>query len=140
MNERVSNIMNFIGRIFLIMIFLMSAVGNKIPNFKATADYMASEGVPAPSFLLLGAIVFLLAGGISILIGYKARIGAALLLIFLVLASYWFHDFWTFEDPQQQQMQMISFMKNLGLMGAMLIIIARGSGPFSLDNRTSKNA
>ena len=140
MNERVSNIMNFIGRIFLIMIFLMSAVGNKIPNFKATADYMASEGVPAPSFLLLGAIVFLLAGGISILIGYKARIGAALLLIFLVLASYWFHDFWTFEDPQQQQMQMISFMKNLSLMGAMLIIIARGSGPFSLDNRTSKDA
>jgi putative oxidoreductase len=140
MNERVSNIMNFIGRIFLIMIFLMSAVGNKIPNFKATADYMSSEGVPAPSFLLLGAIVFLLAGGISILIGYKARIGAALLLLFLVLASYWFHDFWTFEDPQQQQMQMISFMKNLGLMGAMLIIIARGSGPFSLDNRTSKDA
>ena len=140
MNERVSNIMNFIGRIFLIMIFLMSAVGNKIPNFKATADYMASEGVPAPSFLLLGAIVFLLAGDISILISYKARIGAALLLLFLVLASYWCHDFWTFEDPQQQQMQMISFMKNLGLMGAMLIIIARGSGPFSLDNRTSKDA
>jgi putative oxidoreductase len=88
----------------------------------------------------LGAIAFLLAGGISILIGYKARVGAALLLLFLVLASYWFHDFWTFEDPQQQQMQMISFMKNLSLMGAMLIIIARGSGPFSLDTRTSKDA
>ena len=135
MNKFMSNIVNVIGRIFLIMIFLMSAAGNKIPNFKATADYMASEGVPAPSLLLVGAIVFLLAGSLSILIGYKARIGAALLFVFLVLASYWFHDFWSFEDAQQQQMQMISFMKNVGLMGAMLIIIARGSGSPSLDNR-----
>ena len=137
MNSLVNGIMNLVGRIFLIMIFLMSAVGNKIPNFRATADYMASEGVPAPSLLLAGAIVFLVAGSLSILVGYKARAGAALLLVFLMLATYWFHDFWTFED-EQRQMQMISFMKNLGLMGAMLIIIARGPGIPSLDNALLK--
>ena len=137
MNSLVNGIMNLVGRIFLIMIFLMSAVGNKIPNFRATADYMASEGVPAPSLLLTGAIVFLVAGSLSILVGYKARAGAALLLVFLMLATYWFHDFWTFED-EQRQMQMISFMKNLGLMGAMLIIIARGPGIPSLDNALLK--
>ena len=137
MNSLANGILNVLGRLFLIMFFLMSAVGNKIPNFKSTANYMASEGVPAPALLLVGAIVFLLAGSLSILIGYKARIGATLLFVFLVLASYWFHDFWTFEDAQQQQMQMISFMKNLGLMGAMLIIIARGPGTLSLDSRAS---
>lgn len=131
-------IVNIIGRVFLVLIFLMSALGNKIPNFSGTVQYMASEGVPAPALLLVGAILFLVAGGLSILVGFKARIGATLLLIFLALANYWFHDFWTFEDAQAQQMQMISFMKNLALMGAMLMIIAGGSGAGSLDRRISK--
>ena len=125
--------LNLLGRLFLITIFLMSAVGNKIPKFGPTAEYMAAEGVPAPKLLLAGAIVFLIAGSLSILAGFKARIGATLLLVFLVLATYWFHDFWTFEDAAAKQMQMIAFMKNLGLAGAMLMIIARGPGPLSID-------
>ena len=68
-----------------------------------------------------------------------ARIGATLLLVFLVLATYYFHDFWTFEG-QDQQMQMIQFMKNMALMGAMLFIIANGPGPWSLDNRKSSTS
>jgi putative oxidoreductase len=60
------------------------------------------------------------------------------LLVFLVLATYYFHDFWTLSDPQAKQEQMILLMKNLGLMGAMLLIIANGTGPMSLDGRRSK--
>lgn len=138
MDSKLSNILNLLGRFFLIVIFLMSALGNKIPNFGSTAEYMASEGVPVPMFLLAGAIVFLIAGSLSILVGYKARIGAILLFVFLVLATYWFHDFWTFEDPAAKQMQTIAFMKNLALMGAMLMIIARGPGNPSLDTRPPK--
>src|SRR3954451_15876818 len=102
-----------LGRILLCTIFLLSAVGNKIPNFRAVAGYMAKEGVPAPDFLLAGAIVFLIAGSLSIIVGYRARVGAALLLVFLVLATYFFHDFWTLGDPQARQEQMIQFLKNL---------------------------
>ena len=131
-----NTILNLLGRFFLIVIFLMSAVGNKIPNFGKTADYMASEGVPMAPLLLVGAILFLMVGSLSILVGYKARIGATLLLVFLVLATYWFHDFWTFEEAAAKQMQTISFMKNLALMGAMLMIIARGPGKPSLDRRS----
>ena len=58
--------LNLLGRLFLITIFLMSAVGNKIPKFGPTAEYMAAEGVPAPKLLLAGAIVFLIAGSLSI--------------------------------------------------------------------------
>ena len=72
---------------------------------------------------------------LSVILGYKARIGADLLLGFLVLATYYFHDFWTLSDPQARQEQMIQFMKNLGLIGAMLLIVANGTGPMSLDGK-----
>ena len=124
------------GRLMLATIFLMSAVGKKIPDFSGTVEYMTTAGVPAPNIMLAGAIVFLLAGGISVGLGFKARIGASLLAVFLLLATYYFHDFWRYApDSQEFQMQMIQFMKNLGLLGALLMIIANGAGPGSLDNR-----
>jgi putative oxidoreductase len=110
----------------------MAAVGNKIPHFSDVAKFMGSAGVPAPQLLLAGAIVFLLVGSLSVMLGFKARIGAALLLTFLVLATYYFHAFWKLEGQAQQE-QMIQFMKNLSMMGAMLCVMANGSGPLSLD-------
>ncbi len=128
---------SLLGRIMIATIFLLSAVGNKIPNFSKTAGYMASEGVPMPQVMLVGAILFLIVGSILIIVGFKARTGAVLLLVFLMLATYFFHDFWTFKDAQAQQAQMIQFMKNLALMGTMLFIMANGSGAMSLDAKRS---
>ena len=128
-----------LGRLLLCTIFLLAAVGNKIPRFSDVAKVMGSVGVPAPQLLLAGAIVFLLAGSLSVIVGYKARIGAALLLTFLVLASYYFHAFWNLEGQAQQE-QMIQFMKNLSMMGAMLFIVANGSGPMSLDSWLTKRS
>jgi putative oxidoreductase len=70
---------------------------------------------------------------VSVIIGFRARLGATLLLTFLVLASYYFHPFWKFEG-QTQQDPMIHFMKNLSMMGAMLFVMANGSGPMSVDS------
>ena len=120
----------------IVTIFVLSAVGNKIPKFNDVAGYMASEGVPQPKVLLAGAIVFLIVGSLSVLLGLKARLGAGLLLVFLILATYYFHDFWKFEGQEQQQ-QMIQFMKNLSMMGTMVFIMANGSGAMSLDSRRS---
>ena len=128
-----------LGRLLLCTIFFMAAVGNKIPHFSDVARVMESVGVPAPQLLLVGAIVFLLAGSLSVIVGYKARVGAALLLTFLVLASYYFHPFWKLEGQAQQE-QMIHFMKNLSMMGAMLFVMANGSGPMSLDSLLHKRA
>lgn len=138
MTRTVQGVVAVLGRVLLCAIFLMSALGNKIPNFGGVAGFMASEGVPAPQLMLVGAIVFLIAGSLSVIAGFKARIGAALLLVFLVLATYFFHDFWTLSDPQAKQEQTIQFMKNLGLMGAMLLVIANGTGPMSLDARRTR--
>src|SRR6266436_8289963 len=128
-----------LGRLLLCTIFLLAAVGNKIPHFSDVAKVMESAGVPAPQLLLVGAIAFLLVGSVSVIVGYKARIGAALLLTFLVLASYYFHPFWKL-DGQAQQEQMIHFMKNLSMMGAMLFIVANGAGPMSVDSLLAKRA
>ena len=89
-----------------------------------------------PQVMLFGGIVFLIAGSLSVIAGYKAKIGAGLLLVFLVLATYFFHDFWSFEDAAEKQQQMIQFMKNLALMGAMVHLIANGPGPMSLDAKS----
>lgn len=128
------SIVSILGRVMIVGIFLMSAVGNKIPNFGNVTKYMAGEGVPMPSIMLAGAIVFLIVGGASILVGYKTQIGAALLLVFLVLATYFFHDFWTFEGEARQQ-QMIQFLKNASLMGTMLFLIANGPGKGNLEQK-----
>ncbi len=124
---------NVLGRVLLCTIFLMSAVGNKIPNFSGVVKYMEGAGVPAPQVMLAGAIVFLIAGSLSVILGYKARFGAGLLLVFLILATYYFHAFWNITDAQEKQMQTIQFMKNLSMMGAMLMIMAGGAGAMSLD-------
>lgn len=151
MPHTLQGLVTVFGRVLLSLIFLMSAVGNKIPKFSNVAALMESQGVPAPEILLVGAIVFLILGSLSLIVGYKARIGATLLLIFLMLATYYFHDFWTW--PQEAmwvlsvnsdvkmpvaQIEMISFMKNLALMGAMLFVIANGPGPMSLDSRLDR--
>ena len=135
MNRFITNALAVLGRIMIVTIFLMSAVGNKIPNFTAVAQYMAAEGVPVPSLMLAGAIVFLIVGSVSIIVGYRARLGAALLLVFLILATYYFHDFWTVQG-QAQQDQIIQFMKNLSMMGTMVFLIAMGPGGFSVDSRS----
>src|SRR3984885_10026428 len=137
--SQLRGIVTVLARVMLCTIFFMAAVGNNIPHFNDIAKVMASVGIPAPQLLLVGAIVFLLVGSLSVIVGYKARLGAALLLTFLVLASYYFHPFWKLEGQAQQE-QMIQFMKNLSMMGAMLFVIANGSGPMSVDSLLHKRA
>src|ERR1700757_3162506 len=98
-----------LGRLLLGTIFFMAAVGNKIPHFSDVAKIMESAGVPAPQFMLVGAVTFLLVGSLSVIAGYKARIGAVLLLTFLVLASYYFHPFWKLEGqgPPREEIPFI---------------------------------
>lgn len=132
MQKTIQSLTTVLGRFMIATIFLLSAVGNNIPKFQDVAGYMGSKGVPQPQLMLAGAIVFLIAGSLSMIVGYHARFGAALLAIFLVLATYYFHDFWNLQG-QESQMEMIQFMKNLSMLGTMVFIIANGSGPMSLD-------
>jgi putative oxidoreductase len=116
-----------IGRIVLVVIFLLSGI-EKIENFGGTAQFMASHGMPYSNFFLVGAIFFELVGSVTVILGYFARFGAFLLLIFLIPTTLIFHN--NFAD----QTQMYMFMKNLSMFGGCLILLASGAGRFSLDS------
>ena len=115
-----------VGRIVLVLIFVQSGVG-KIGNFQGTAQYMAGHGMPYANFFLVGAIFFELVGSITVILGYFARFGAVLLLIFLIPTTLIFHNI--FVDPKM----MIQFMKNVSMFGGLLILLAAGAGRFSVD-------
>ena len=121
------------GRIFLSAIFLMSGIA-KITDWSGTAAHMEKEGMVAIPVFLAGAIVLEIGGALSVLFGCYARLGAAALIVFLVPTTVIFHDFWAYEGMERQQ-QMINFMKNLALIGGLLMVVAFGPNGFSFDNR-----
>lgn len=122
----------FVGRVLLSAIFILSGVG-KLLDFHGTAAFMASKGMTmVPLFLYAAALIQLL-GGLSLLLGFKTRVGAALLLLFLVPTTAIFHDFWNYIDPMEQKLQMIMFMKNLAIAGGLFYALGSGSGNCAVD-------
>jgi putative oxidoreductase len=121
-----------LGRFLFALIFLMSS---PMHFAHQTIAYAASQGVPLASIAVPLSGVIALAGGLSILLGYRVRIGAGLIVLFLAAVTPMLHNFWTVADPMMHQMQFIMFMKNLSMMGAALFISQVGAGPWSLDAR-----
>ena len=122
------------GRILIAFIFIPAGI-MKITGFGATAGYMASKGLPMVNILLILTIIIELGGGIMVLLGWRASEAALVIFLFLIPVSVVFHGFWGIEDPGGVQMRM--FMKNVGIMGGLLIIAGMGSGPLSLGgNKT----
>ena len=120
-----------IGRIFFAAIFIMSS----LKHFsQGMIDYAASSGVPFPSLLVPASGVIALLGGVSIFLGFRARCGAWLLVLFLVPVTLMMHNFWAMEDAAAQT-QKIMFMKNLSMLGGALLIAYFGAGPLSIDRK-----
>ncbi len=121
------------ARILMSQIFLISGV-MKILNPSGTADEMAAHGMFWIPFFLVAATVVELAGGLSLLVGYQARLGALALFLYLIPVTLTFHTFWTY-PPDQQRVQMLFFVHNLALMGGLLYVAAFGPGPWSCDRQ-----
>jgi len=121
-----------LGRIFFAAIFLVAA-----PNHftQKAIQYAASQGAPLASIAVPLSGIIALAGGLSVLLGYHAKIGGWLLVLFLLPVTLMMHAFWKVTDPAMAQMQMIMFMKNISMLGGALLITQFGAGPFSLDAR-----
>ncbi len=119
-----------LGRVLLSFIFLQSGY-DKLLNFSKTAALMASKGMPMAELLLVPVIVILLAGGFMILSGWHARWGALALFVFMIPATLVFHPYWSYPEPQQIN-QFHHLVKNVALMGALLMIVGMGAGPMSL--------
>ena len=126
------NYVPLIGRILYSLIFIMFGF-NHIFNISQMSQYAAMKGVPMPTVAVFVTGVMILLGGLSVALGYKSKVGALLLVVFLIPTTLMMHNFWAIEDPMQSQMEMIMFMKNLGLLGGALLIYYFGSGPLSLE-------
>jgi len=100
--------------------------------------YAASAGVPMATAMVVISGIIALLGSISIILGYKAKAGAWLIVIFLIPVTFMMHNFWTVTDPMMKGMQMAMFMKNIAMLGTALIITYFGAGPISLDARSQK--
>jgi putative oxidoreductase len=119
-----------VGRIFYSSIFIIASIN----HFKSsTILYAASQGVPLPQFLVPLSGLMALIGGLSILLGYKTRVGALLIILFLIPITLTMHNFWDYSDPNQIQLQQIMFMKNLSMLGGAILLYFFGAGPVSFD-------
>ena len=123
-----TNILDLIGRIFISLVFLLSGF-NKIGSYEGTVNWMESFDIPG--IFLIPAIILEIAAPILIMVGYKVKISAALLSLFCIATALIFlNDF-------SNQMQFISFMKNIALSGGFLFLVVNGAKDFSLDKKLS---
>ncbi|MFN3546599.1 MAG: DoxX family protein [Mesorhizobium sp.] len=128
-----NSVILLIGRILLSVMFIMSGL-QKFGGIEGTAGYIGSVGLPAPVALAWLAAIFETVAGIAILVGFQTKIAALLLAAFCVFAGYVFHF------QPEDQMQMISFMKNLTIAGGFLALYVSGPGSLSVDARTGSLA
>ncbi len=122
------SVVALLGRILLALIFVLSGL-NKISNFAGAQQMMAQHGMPFTPIFLIAAILIEVIGGLSVLVGYRARVGATALALFLIPTTAIFHT--NFAD----QVQMVMFLKNLSIIGGLMMVAAHGSGGISLDRR-----
>jgi putative oxidoreductase len=121
-----------VGRILFSVVFILASInhfnGSDLP-------YAVQAGVPMAKLLVPASGALALLGGISILLGYHAKIGGWLLVLFLVPVTPVMHNFWAVKDPMMHAMQQVNFLKNLSMLGGALLISQFGAGPMSLDAR-----
>ena len=121
-----TNVLDLAARILISALFLLNGVF-KISNYDGTVGWM--EGFGVPGILIIPAIILEIVGPILIILGYKAKIAAALLSLFCIATALIFHN--DFSD----QMQLGSFLKNIALAGGFLFIFINGTKDFSLDKK-----
>ena len=130
MNPTLQNAAAATGRVLLGLLFAVSGFG-KITGFAGTAGYMASKGMPMAEVLLVGAIVVELVGGLMLIAGFWARWAALAIAAFLVPTTLIFHN----PLGPEGAAQMTQFLKNLSILGGMLVVAAFGPGAWSVDRR-----
>jgi putative oxidoreductase len=132
MNAAVNSaVLPLVSRIFIAALFIVAGIG-KVMGYAGTVGYMGKLGFPAPEVMTALAIAAELGGGILLLIGWKTRLVAWGLVIFVVIATFAAHRFWDV-DVAQMMNQRTNFLKNFAIIGGLLMVAAFGPGRISAD-------
>jgi putative oxidoreductase len=126
-----NNALNLMGRILLAALFLPAGL-SKLSGFEGTVGYIASVGLPFASVAAAAAIAVEILGSVALLVGFQTRMAAAVLAVFTIVASFFFHAFLA-AAPEQAFMQQLLFFKNIGVIGGLLLLVSSGAGAWSLD-------
>ncbi len=134
--ERYKNGLLLLGRILFSLIFISGAIEH-LTKVGYMAGYAGAMGVPFPKLAIVVTGLMLLAGSISILLGWKISYGAIILILFLIPVTYQIHFLGMLHatDPMQKQMQMLNLFKNIGLIGGAIYIAFLGAGKYSIDKK-----
>jgi putative oxidoreductase len=122
-----------IARILLALMFILAGF-SKFAGLDGIAGYIASKGLPMPTVLAFLTALLEVVGGLAIAVGFHARIAALALALFTLLATLLFHNFWAM-PAEQQMVQQLMFMKNLSVIGGLLLMFVFGAGSASVDAR-----
>jgi putative oxidoreductase len=124
------------GRILISVMFLISGFF-KVGGYAQIVGYATAVHLPAPGVAIALAAAVELACGLAILAGFKTRFAAWLLFLYLIPVTYFFHNFWAVQG-QEQQTQMVNFLKNVAIMGGLLVLSVNGAGAYSADRALAK--
>lgn len=130
------NLALVIARILISYLFISAGVG-KIMHFGSTVSYIADHGLAVPGILAIIALIVEIGGGLMVLLGLWARIGALALAIFVIVITFIFHAYWN-ASAAEVTSQMNNFYKNAAILGGLIYIIALGAGSFALIRRKSQ--
>ena len=119
------------GRVMMAALFIPSGF-SKLAGFQGTVGYIASKGLPLPQLGAVAAIVVELLVVAALLLGWRTRWAALILVLFTLAAAVLFHDYWA-APPEQKMMQAINFWKNVAIAGGLLFVAAHGPGPYAVD-------
>ncbi len=133
MSSTLQNSFAFVSRLLLVALFLPAGLA-KISGFSGTVGYISSVGLPLASFAAAAALVIEVVGSLALLAGYGTRIAAVVLAVFTLVASVFFHAYWSVPAEQTFVTQLL-FFKNVAVVGGLLALAAHGAGAWSLDAR-----
>lgn len=120
-----------VGRILYGGIFVYFGLGHFM-NVAGMAEWVASKGLPYPTAAVIVSGIWIVLAGLSVIFGVLPRVGLWMLVLFLVVVTFTMHNFWAVTDQQAQMVEMISFFKNLGLLGAALALLRVDRWPLSV--------
>ena len=123
----------FAARLLLVALFLPAGIG-KLTGFEGTVGYIASVGLPLPTAGAALALVVEIVGSVALLLGWHTRAASLVLAAFTLVASYFFHAFWSVPADQVMVTQLL-FYKNVAVAGGLLALVASGAGGWSIDAR-----
>lgn len=129
-------IMPLVGRILISVIFLLSGI-MKLANFSGSVAFAASKGLPLANVMLAGALAVEILGALCLILGFQTRIAALIMFLYLIPTTLIFQNFWVLQGAMRGDMQ-IHFLKNLAIMGGLLMVAAYGPGKLSLDAGRAK--